>query len=205
MNLKQLIKAFLTLILLFSVVSCATSPPKNLDNICSIFKEKRRWYKHAKRSAKQWKSEIPIMMAFMHQESRFKRKAKPPRKKILWVIPGPRLSDAYGYAQAKKDTWRWYRRSSGNGSADRDDFKDAVDFVAWYNFQSAKRNKIRSDDAYNLYLAYHEGHGGYSRGTYRKKSWLKGVASKVDQRAKRYQQQLQSCEKSLNKKRWLFF
>ena len=43
--------------------------------------------------------------------------------------------------------------------ADRDDFNDAIDFIGWYNDQSSRRSKISKSDAYNLYLAYHEGQG----------------------------------------------
>jgi hypothetical protein len=139
------------------------------------------------------------MMAIMHQESRFRAKAKPPRTKILWIIPGPRKSDAYGYPQAKDSTWSWYKKSSGNRGADRDKFGDAIDFIGWYNAQTHKKNGVRLNDAYSLYLAYHEGHGGFSRKSYNKKGWLKGVANKVASRANTYSQQLSGCEKRLKK------
>lgn len=190
---------FLPLLLL---TSCISSPPKHPDNICSIFKEKRSWYKQAKKAAQRWNSSVATIMAIMHQESRFVGDAKPPRRKILWVIPGPRLSDAYGYAQAKDDTWDWYLRSTGRWGANRRDFGDAADFVGWYNNQSRVRNRIASNDVYGLYLAYHEGHGGYTRRTYNKRPWLLGVARKVQQRSARYQQQLIGCEAELQKSRW---
>lgn len=182
--------------------SCVTSPPKQSENVCAIFKEKRSWYKQAQKAAKRWNSTIPIIMAIIHQESGFVGNAKPPRRKILWIIPGPRISDAYGYPQAKDATWDWYQRSSGRWGADRRDFGDSADFVAWYNNQSRVRNGIPAHDVYSLYLAYHEGHGGFVRRTFNKKPWLKGVARKVQQRAARYQQQLLSCEADLQKSRW---
>jgi hypothetical protein len=141
-------------------------------------------------------------MAFMHQESRFRSKAKPPRKKYLGFIPGPRKSSAYGYSQAKKETWAWYKRESGRRGADRDDFDDAIDFIAWYNHTSAKRVKISKTDPYALYLAYHEGHGGYARSSYKKKPWLRKVARKVADRSRRYQSQLNGCARRLNSTRW---
>lgn len=184
------------------VSSCVTSPPKRTDDICAIFKEKRSWYKQAQKAAKRWDSNIPTIMAIIHQESGFVGNARPPRRKILWVIPGPRLSDAYGYPQAKDATWEWYQRSTGRWGADRRDFGDAADFVGWYNSQSRKRNGIAAHDVYSLYLAYHEGHGGFVRHSYEKKPWLKNVARKVQQRSARYQQQLLSCEAELQKSRW---
>ena len=186
------------------ISGCTTLPPKHIDNICHIFDEKASWYKQAKKARKRWGSPIPVMMAIMHQESRFVTKAKPPRTKILWIFPGPRKSDAYGYAQVKDATWDWYRKKSGHRGADRDDFDDAVDFVAWYNLQSHKINGIAKTDTFNLYLAYHEGHGGFSRKTYAKKSWLTAVARKVANRAATYEAQLRSCEKRLNSGWWIF-
>ena len=192
------------IVLMLSVVisACVTSPPRHIDNICHIFDEKSSWYKKARKASKRWDVPIAVNMAIMHQESRFQPKAKPPRTKILWVIPGPRKSSAYGYSQAKKETWRWYQKESGNGGADRDNFADAVDFVAWYNHISKQRLRIANTDAYALYLAYHEGHGGYTRSTWKKKDWLQKVAHKVSARAGRYQQQLNKCEKRLNSSWW---
>ncbi|MCV6625470.1 MAG: hypothetical protein OIF38_05205, partial [Cellvibrionaceae bacterium] len=148
-------------------------------------------------SRDKWGSPISVMMAIIKQESAFYSDARPPRRKILWVIPGPRKSSAYGYPQAKDGTWDWYKKSTGRWGPDRDDFGDAIDFVGWYNQQSAKRNGIKKTDAYNLYLAYHEGHGGFSRGSYKKKGWLKKVARKVSKQAASYRSQLKGCEARL--------
>jgi len=184
--------------------SCATAPPANIDNLCDIFQEKRDWYREAVKSRKQWGSPISVMMAIMHQESRFVARAKPPRKKIFGIIPGPRPSNSFGYTQALKETWKTYQRSTGRYGADRDDFGDAIDFVGWYNDQSHRRNGINKSDTYRLYLAYHEGHGGFARGTFKGKSWLQNVARKVETRAGRYRSQLLSCEGELKKRRWWF-
>ncbi len=183
---------------------CATSPPSNVDNLCAIFREKDGWYDDAVDAGKRWNSPVPVMMAIMHQESRFDAKAKPPRRKILGIIPGARPSDSYGYSQALKSTWKSYKRSAGNRGADRDDFADSIDFIGWYNDQSHRRSGISRNDPYRLYLAYHEGHGGYNRGSYRSKAWLQSVARKVEQRANRYNGQLRSCEKDLQDDDWFF-
>jgi len=183
---------------------CTTSQPGDVEDICAIFKEKDDWYDDAADASDEWGSPIAVMMAIMYQESRFEAKAKPPRKKILGFIPGPRPSSAYGYSQAKKSTWKDYKRSAGRYGSDRDDFADAIDFVGWYNYQSYKRSGISRKDTYRLYLAYHEGHGGYNRGSYRKKKWLMDVARKVERKAGTYQQQLAGCEKQLKRGGWFF-
>jgi len=174
--------------------------PRYPDNICEIFRENRAWYRSAHASYRRWGIPIPVMMAIMHQESRFEAKAKPPRTTCLCIFPGPRPSTAYGYSQAMDETWEKYKRSTDNWGADRDDFSDAVDFIGWYCNMSHTKCSIAKDDAYNLYIAYHEGHGGFRRKTYRKKAWLRQVAGKVGSRARIYEKQLVSCQREFQKR-----
>ena len=187
---------------LLMIVGCATSPPEQVGNVCDIFREKSGWHSDAKESRARWGVPISVSMAFMYQESRFIATAKPPRKKIFGVIPGPRPSDSYGYSQAKKSTWDWYQRSTGNYGADRDEFGDAIDFIGWYNNVSHKELGISKQDAFRLYLAYHEGHGGYRKQSYRSKDWLIDVARKVDRQAQQYNSQLQECGEELQPRGW---
>ncbi len=170
------------------------------DNICEIFREKRAWYSSAHASYRRWGIPIPVMMAIIHQESRFEAKAKPPRTTCLCIFPGPRPSTAYGYSQALDETWEKYKRFTGNRGADRDDFGDAIDFIGWYCNMSHTRCRIARNDAYNLYIAYHEGQGGFLRKTYQKKGWLRRVAGKVGSRARMYEKQLASCEREFQKR-----
>ena len=188
----RVIFAFLT----FSAFcGCATlTPPSNPDNICEIFRENDEWYEDAADSYERWGIPIPVMMAILHQESKYVGDAKPPRTTCLWIFPGPRPSSAYGYAQVLDGTWEEYQESTDNSWADRDDFGDAIDFVGWYCALSVKKCGISRNNARNLYLAYHEGRGGYNRKTYAKKAWLLRVASKVQKRAVKYRGQLAACE-----------
>jgi hypothetical protein len=176
-------------------VGCATAPPQNVENICSIFKEKKSWYKAAKKSEERWGTPTHVQMSIIRQESTFKFDAKPPRGKLLGFIPWKRPSDAYGYAQALDSTWGW---------SDRDDFKDAIDFVGWYTHTSYKSVGISKWDPYNQYLAYHEGQNGWKRGTHRRKDWLKSTARQVDHRAKEWGAQLKRCEADLDDGWWIF-
>jgi len=155
-------------------------------------------------SYEKWGVPVHVQLAIIYQESRFVHDAKPPRKKLLWVIPWTRMSSAYGYGQIKDSTWDWYLKSTGNRWADRDEFEDVVDFIGWYGSVSHRKLGISKWDAYNQYLAYHEGHGGFKRKSYKKKAWLMKVARKVDNRAKSYHTQLSKCEDSLDKGWWPF-
>ena len=182
-----------------TLTSCATTPPKQLNNACAIFNEKSDWYQAAYNSYKRWGVPINVLLAIMHQESKFIHDAKPPRQKLLWVIPWTRPSSAYGYAQVKDDTWDWYREKTGHTFADRDDFDDAIDFIGWYGTMSKKLAGVPLWNAREQYLAYHEGHGGYKRKTYRKKKWLMQVADKVARNSWAYKKQLEKCEDDLDR------
>lgn len=191
------------LLALLAITGCATSPPRNVENICEIFEEKQGWFiedwfDEAEEAEERWDVPIPVMMATLYQESKFRAKAKPPRRWILWIIPWKRPSSAYGYAQVLDGTWDVYVDDTGNSFANRKDFGDSVDFVGWYHARSARNLKISRNDAYRLYLAYHEGEGGYRRGTYKNKGWLLGVAKKVDARAKTWDTQLKKCRDDLD-------
>ena len=143
-------KIVILLLLAFALGGCTASPPKDVNNLCAIFKDKDGWYDAAAEARDEWGSPIPVMMAIMYQESRFVAKAKPPRKKILGFIHGPRPTDAYGYSQALGSTWADSRSRAGRYWADRDEFGDAIDFIGWYNDQSKRRSGIAKTDSYRL-------------------------------------------------------
>ena len=186
------------------VSGCGSAPPTNVEDICAIFEEKGRWYKAAKKSEDRWGTPIHVQLAIIRQESSFKFNAKPPRKKVLGVIPWKRPSDAYGYAQALESTWAWYRDDTGRRSAVRTDFADAIDFVGWYTSQSQQIAGISKWDPYNQYLAYHEGQGGWLKQSYRYNGDLKRIARTVDYRAKEWGAQLGRCEDDLDDGWWIF-
>jgi len=203
--LNKLNKLLTGLILLLLLSACSTPRPHHVANVCHIFREYPKWYWATQDVKRHWGVPISVQMAIIHQESHFNANAKPPREKLLWIIPWKRPSSAYGYSQALNQTWRGYKRSTGHGGADRNDFKDAVDFIGWYAHRAHKKLGINRNNAYQLYLAYHEGLGGYQRRTYRRKAWLMHVARKVQKRAEIYSAQLRRCQSSLKSKPWYQF
>lgn len=172
--------------------SIPKGPPKNPENICAIFKEFPSWEQAAVLSQKRWGTPIATSMAIMFQESSYRHNAQPPYQFILWIIPIGRASSAYGYAQAQDPIWSTYEKEQRR-SRDREDFSHAIDFIAWYVYKNHLRNGTSKWDTYHQYLAYHEGMGGFSRGTYRQKKWLLETAQRVQKRASRYSQQLKHC------------
>ena len=202
MALMMRFKLFFILLASVVLVGCVSQPPTDVNNICHIFRQYPKWYADTLDVQRRWHVPVAIQMAIVHQESKFDARAKPGRTKLLWIIPWKRPSTAYGYAQALDGTWALYKRSNGGLFSSRNDFADGVDFIGWYANEANKRAGIPRNNAYELYLAYHEGIGGYQNKTYLKKKWLIPVAHKVNTRAQIYQAQLATCKKSLTTHAW---
>ncbi len=184
------VRPLLAMVVLAALLAsgCATAPlppPSRPLDACAIFKERPSWHKAAKQAERKWGTPIHVQLAIIQAESSFRHDARPPG----------RVSTAFGYSQAIDGTWDWYREQTGNSRAKRTDFAHAVDFVGWYTSISQRTLGIPKSDGYRQYLAYHEGHRGFERGTYRKKAWLLRTARQVDQQAKRYRSQLKTCRR----------
>ncbi|MCB1388643.1 MAG: lytic transglycosylase [Rhodobacteraceae bacterium] len=169
------------------------TPPRNLDDACALADERPAYLRAMRDTERQWGVPVPVQMAIIHAESRFRGNARTPHRYALGVIPMGRQSSAYGYSQALDGTWDEYRNATRNRSAERDDIRDATDFIGWYASEATARNAIQPTDARNLYLSYHEGHTGYARGSYRSQAWLVRLADDVANRAVMYDSQLRSC------------
>ena len=181
--------------ILLALAACGGGygPPRNLDDACAIVGERPRYLVAMQRTEAKWGVPVPVQMATIYQESKFIGNAKTPMRYSLGVIPMGRQSSAYGYAQAIDGTWDDYRRDTGRWGAKRDRFDDAVDFMGWYMARTEEKLGISRGDTRNQYLAYHEGHAGYARGSHNRKSWLLRVSDQVASRADLYAAQLISC------------
>ena len=178
------------------LASCGgKSPPRNLDNACAIARDRGDIYRAMKATERKWGVPVHVQMATIHQESKFDDDARTPYRWGLGVIPMGRASSAYGYAQALDATWDDYKRGPGRSGAKRTNIRDATDFIGWYMDTSYRKLGIPKNDARRQYLAYHEGHGGYKKGSYNAKPWLINVASSVQSRSYAYQTQLRACGK----------
>lgn len=193
--MSRLLRATALMILLAGCGGGDFSAPRNLDNACSIVSQRPAYLKAMKRTERRWGVPVHVQMATIYQESKFIGNARTPHQYALGVIPMGRQSSAYGYAQALDATWDEYRRETGRRRAKRDRIEDATDFMGWYMDKTEQRNGVSKNDARNQYLAYHEGHTGFSRGTYNAKSWLMRVADDIGDRSFIYSQQLRSCRR----------
>lgn len=205
--MKTLQSFFILLIFvaLISLTGCSsqTKTPK-ASNLCHLFLKTPRWLWAAEKAEHRWRVPMSLLMAVIYQESHFRRGAAPKRTKLFNSIPWLRPTSAEGFAQATNETWRVYCRNRQRFSANRDDFSDAVDFVAWYVSYAHQKLRIAKNDPYRAYLAYHEGITGYKRKSYRAKFWLRIVARKVRRRSYRYHRQLVQCLHTLPKKPWWY-
>ena len=173
--------------------SGAKSPPRNLDNACSIIDQRPKYYRAMKKTERKWGVPVHVQMATIHQESRFVHDARTPYQWKLGVIPMGRASSAYGYSQALDGTWDDYKKGPGRSGAKRTNIRDATDFIGWYMDLSYRELGIPKTDAKRQYLAYHEGRGGFRRGSYWGKPWLLNVSDRVARRADVYEVQLRRC------------
>lgn len=196
---KKIFVASLSLQLLLTGCSTFTPTTIQANNCCELFDSNFQWYKAANTSREYWGVPISVQMAVIFQESSFKHNAIPDREYLLGFIPWKRKSSAYGYGQVLKSTWQSYEKSRPGFifSRSRNNFNDVTDFVGWYLNTASKRLNIPMSDAYNMYLVYHEGVGGYKRGSFNNKDGLKKIARKVDRRAKMYRLQLSKCQSNL--------
>ncbi len=167
--------------------------PRNLDDACALLRERPNYGRAMRRAERRWNVPVHVQMAIIHQESRFDGDIRPPFRYALGVIPVGRQSSALGYSQALDGTWEEYQEEQNRPRARRTDIEDATDFMGWYMNLTLERNEIPLDDTRRQYLAYHEGHTGYARGSYNSKPWLLDVARRVEERAERYRQQLERC------------
>ena len=181
------------LLLLASCGGGNHAAPRNLDDACSILDQRPTYYSAMKRSERRWGVPVHVQMATLYQESKFIGNARTPFRYALGIIPMGRQSSAYGYSQALDDTWEDYRKDAGRFGARRDRIGDATDFIGWYMDRSERKLGLPKYDATSHYLAYHEGHSGYARGSYNEKAWLMRVASEVGSRSELYRQQLAMC------------
>ncbi len=193
----------IVLIFIFFLLSACSSIPKNTSNSCSIFDERYFWYKYTKKVQEKWGTPIYIQLAIIKMESDFDWLAKPPRSKIFKVIPYKRPSSSFGYSQAVKGTWEQYKKETGNRLATRARFKDSVDFIGWYTNKTETILKISKKDAFNQYLAYHEGWGNYKH--YKKNKKVIKLANKVEKQSNIYKKQLSKCRTSLDKNKYIIF
>ncbi len=188
----KVISLLLFIFISWTLSACATVPPKKPNNLCSIFQEKKSWYEDALEVHKKRGVPINIAMAFIYHESGYREDAKPPMRWFLF-IPYGRGSSAYGYPQAQDEVWGEYLDDDAGFWASRSNFKDSLDFVSWYMLKTKKKNGIALTDAYNQYLNYHEGWGGYKKKTYAKNSSLKKLATRVKNTSANYAKQLRNC------------
>ena len=191
--MSKILRALIVVLLVASCGGGQTSAPRNLDNACAILKERPQYLKAFRSVERKWNVPMHVMMATIHQESKFIADARTPFKYTLGVIPMGRQSSAFGYSQALDATWDEYRADQNRRTAKRDRITDATDFMGWYFNETQRRNGVALSDARNQYLAYHEGHTGFRNGSYNRKSWLVGVAGKVEARSFMYRDQLAGC------------
>ncbi len=144
--------------------------------------QNKDWFKASKRVANKWGAPISVQLSVIRHESTFNPDA------------AAKTSTAYGYAQALNGTFGEYKKETNNSTALRSSYYDSVDFIGWYFSKSTSALKHSAYDAETFYLAYHDGIGGFKKGTYKKKDWLVKKAKKVQELSNTYRLQINKCK-----------
>ena len=193
--MSRLLRATVLLLLLASCGGGSSTAPRNMDDACSVLRQRPAFLPAMAKTERRWGVPVPVQMAAIYQESKFIGTAKTPHQYALGIIPMGRQSSAYGYAQALDGTWDEYRKDQGRYGARRDRIADATDFMGWYMDGSTQKLGISKTDAKSQYLAYHEGRKGFANGSHRRKAWLMEISGQIQSRAVMYDRQLQTCRR----------
>lgn len=195
MPMQRIVLSIAAFIFLFALGGCASTPVQT-DNACAVLIQKNgffyNWRNAAKRAEREYGIPMPIILATIYTESGFRQRAKPPRTKLLGFIPWKRQSSAYGYSQALNGTWEHYRYVTGRHGASRANFADTALFIAWFHRESVRKNSVRANDAYALYLNYYLGHTAYARGSRGNATAVAGARRTLNM-ARLYDRQLRNC------------
>lgn len=169
------------------------------NNACLMLRENKDWLYSTYNTYKKWDIPISVQLAIIKHESSFDPYARPIRKNKWYEVGTHYASSAVGYSQALDGTWGDYLKANNLKSyqASRNSFRDATDFIGWYSNNVYKSLKISKKDAFNLYLAYHEGIGGYRKKSFNKKPWLINYAKRVSNTSVIFSKQLNNCDLKL--------
>lgn len=171
-----------------------TSIKTNFKNdACKMFKENPDWLAASNRSYQKWGTPVSVQLSFVYHESSFVYNARPLKKRKGYVFGKEYASSALGFSQALNGAWGDYLKERKPKNAKRTNYGDSVDFIGWYNSKSFKQLGLKATDSYSLYLAYHEGRGGFKKGYHLKQKWLMNYAKSVEKKSKVYSKQINEC------------
>jgi|AntRauTorckE5430_2_1112549.scaffolds.fasta_scaffold00318_18 hypothetical protein len=182
--------SFILFMLSFS--SFAKLQPVDYDRrICHVIQSNWGWARALKRVSKDYDISPGLLLSVIYHESGFRPNVRPKPYMVFGVIPW-QVSSAYGYGQIKQETWDWYKSHNPGWFQSRTQFPDTLNFIGWYYSLFLKKTETKTVHR-DFYLAYHEGLGGYQRGTYHGNDWLIKKAESVALRAKLYDEKLNDC------------
>jgi len=173
--------AVLAFVMLLGEAVGTANAASNLDNACSLFRERIGWFTIANDASKKWDVPVPAILSVMYHESRFKADAS------------TKTTTAFGYAQALDGTWEQYKTATKASSARRTSFADSVDFIGWYMTETEQKIGVPLDDVKAQYLTYHQGRSGYRSKRWMKKPDLIKIANAVVKLSETYEEQMYEC------------
>ena len=192
------------LLLFCFLTACSTEKVSKTDDVCTVFNKNYDWYRAAYHAQKKHNIDANIIMAVMAQESNYIYNARPSKHYVFNFIPWGYKTSARGYAQIIDGAWDDYKKENNKWFPSRHSFNDASDYIGWYLNKASNNLKIKRNDSYHLYLAYHQGLSGYKRHEEKHNQKLDLIAKKVQRNTFRYQKEFKQCQNTLWLKHWLY-
>ncbi|MDC3180935.1 transglycosylase SLT domain-containing protein [Gammaproteobacteria bacterium] len=160
-------------------------------DICQFVHAHSRWSSVLRKTEQEFEISPGLVMSVIYHESSFRSHVRPPRDIVLGVFP-VRLRTEYGYGQIKDMTWQWYLEKDPGLFRSRTSFADTARFIGWYYKHYLAVSRPTKKRAYDFYLAYHEGLGGYQRLT-QINDWLDRKSNSVQKYADQFDLVLRDC------------
>ena len=148
----------LAALLALLVAACAPSVPDRQQDLCAIFQQHPDWYDYAKDAEDEWGVPAPHPHGLRPPRIELpQRCAAAPQVRPLDHPVGPRVFRQGIRAGAGPCLERTTRPSAARSSAAARTWKTPSTSSAGTTTRTSRQLGIAKTDAYNLYLAYHEG------------------------------------------------
>ncbi|UTC24965.1 hypothetical protein MMH89_02230 [Candidatus Comchoanobacter bicostacola] len=161
------------------------------NDICRVIHANPGWAEKLKQVQKRYGIEPNVVLSVISHESSFRSHARAQRSYFWGVIPYRRES-SFGYGQVKDETWQWYLSKNPGYFRSRTSFRDTSVFIGWYYQQYLKKAPESRVSAYDFYIAYRNGLGGYEDESVMDE-WMIGKCSSVQELSDRYRTMLLEC------------
>ena len=150
-----------------------TPSQQEVADACLLLKQNRPWHEALRDTARNWGAPMGFQLAVIKQESSFDGERPAASRRPPMVRARRRRTRVIGQGLqpgARIPRGRCTRRRPATGAPAATTSATSSDFIGWYFSTTGKRTGLGQFDYKGHYLAYHEGAGGYLKGTWTRPS-----------------------------------